>query len=233
MKKVISLSAISMITVLSFNVVAEEDKGENGQIIAKVSTMGAGVEYVHPINSILSIGFGINKFSFSESFTESDINYQTDVDFKSLSVIANYHPWENGFRLRGGAYYNKNKIALHASEDTSTSIDTIGNSNFTGAQVALDGELSFQKFAPYIGIGYGSEPFGDNNLSLDIDVGIMRSPVTAKLSGTCSVGGVVNAGVCATNNFDAELANEQADLTSATDGFDFYPIISLGISYRF
>jgi len=230
MKQIIKTSVIVAMSVLSLNAVAE--KMGNGQVTAKVSTMGLGVEYNHPINSVLSVGFGVNKFSKNKSFTESGIKYQGDVDFQSASIIANYHPWKNGFRLRGGVYYNNNKINLTANSSTNNNIK-IGDETFTGADIALNGELSFKKFAPYIGIGYGSEPIGDNNLSFDLDIGVMSSPVKAQLTGTCAIGGVANAGICAASDFTGKLAKEQADLEKSTDGFDLYPVVSLGLSYRF
>jgi hypothetical protein len=199
---------------------AVEEKYGSGHITAKVSTMGLGVEYTHPINAVLSIGFGVNKFNEIRALSEGDIDYDADIDLKSLSMIANYHPWENGFRLRGGAYYNKNEISLDS--DISGEI-TIGDTTYN-ADVTLDGAINFKAFAPYIGVGYGSEPIGDNNLSLDIDVGVMKSPVSATLTGTCD-------GTC--DGFDDELAKEQAELAEAIENLDFYPVISLGLSYRF
>ena len=212
-------------TALSLGSFAEDIS--SGQITAKVSTMGLGLEYTHPINSALSVGFGINKFNRSEALIESGINYESEVDFKSLSVIANYHPWENGFRLRGGAYYNKNEVNLKANY-LATAADTIGDASFTGATVNIDGSLGFKKIAPYVGIGYGSEPFGDNNLSFDLDIGVMYSPVSASLKGSCT-----GIATCADGTFDSELAKEQKELTDSTDGFDLYPVVSLGLSYRF
>ncbi len=111
--------------------------------------------------------------------------------------------------------------------------DDIGNGDFTGANVSINGELSFQKFAPYTGIGYGSEPIGDNNLFFDLNIGVIRSPVKAQLSGTCLIGGVADADVCTTQNFNGELANEQNNLTDDVDDLDFYSVIFLGLSYRF
>lgn len=228
MNNITKISACVLAITLSSNTIAEQS--DNGQITAKVSTMGLGVEYNHPVNSVLSVGFGINKFSKNTSLTESDINYNGDVNFQSASIIANYHPWSNGFRLRAGAYYNNNKINLTA--DSLAGDLTIGNTDFVGAEIMLNGNLNFQKFAPYIGIGYGSEPIGDNNLSFDFDIGVMRSPVKAQLNGTCvQVMGVGAANVCGT--FIDELANEQNDLADATDDFNLYPVISLGLSYRF
>lgn len=213
----------SNIALISPTTLAEQST--NGQITAKVSTMGFGVEYNHPINSVLSVGFGINKFSKSKSLTKSNIDYNGDIDFKSASIIANYHPWSNGFRLRAGAYYNNNKVNLTATSATGDL--TVGGTTFTGADVKLNGKLSFKKFAPYVGIGYGSEPFGDNNLSFDLDIGVMRSPVRAELNGTCENAPII----CAA--FDPELENEQRALAKDTDGLDLYPVISLGLLYRF
>jgi hypothetical protein len=205
---------------------------KDGQIIAKVSTMGTGIEYVSPVSPELNVSFGINRLNKSDSMVEDGIDYKAEVDFNSLSVIANYHHWQNGFRLRSGIYYNNNEIKLNA-DYTAASGEVIGNKEFGGAKINIDGKLSFEKISPYVGIGYGSEPFGDNNLSLDIDLGIMRSPVTVKLTGTCSAEDTSEGNVCEVHDFDTELANEQENLAESLDGIDFYPVISLGVSYRF
>jgi hypothetical protein len=163
---------------------------------------------------------------------EDGIDYQAEVDFNSLSVIANYHHWQNGFRLRSGVYLNNNEIKLNANY-TAASGEVIGNKEFGGAKIDIDGKLSFERISPYAGIGYGSKPFGDNNLSLDIDVGIMRSPVNVQLTGACFAEDTSEGNVCEVHDFDTELANEQKNLTESLEGIDFYPVISLGVSYRF
>ncbi|CAB5495063.1 hypothetical protein [Bathymodiolus thermophilus thioautotrophic gill symbiont] len=228
MKKIIQTSLYIVTIVLSLNTAAAEEKTGDGHITAKASTMGFGIEYNYPVTSVLSIGIGVNKFSANKTLTKHNVHYNADVDFKSASIITNYHPFSNGFRLRAGTYYNDNKINLSA--DSSTGAITIASTEFTNADIAINGELSFKKFSPYIGIGYGSEPIGDNTLSLDIDIGVMQSPIKVQLTGTCEANPTKEL---ACDLFDPSLAKAKADLEEEAGKIKLYPIVSLGLSYRF
>lgn len=238
LKKIITtITSCVVLLAVSLNSVAmaasEIAEISETSITTKLSTMGLGLEYEHPVNPKLSLDFGVNKFSTSKTVSEDEIDYNANIDLQNLSMIANYSPWENSLQIRLGAYYNNNTTSLDASY-VATSDDAVGESVFTGATIGLDGELSFRKFAPYIGIGYGSQPIaiGNTNFSFDFDIGVIHSPTEVQLSGTCSVGGVKNAGICTGNNFDAALAKERSDLTSALK-VKFFPVISAGLTYRF
>ena len=194
----------------------------DSHLTAKVSTMGFGLEYNHPINSVLSVGVGFNTFGYDVNGSDGDVDSNAEIDFKSLSIIANYHPFENGFRLRGGAYINKNEINFSA---TPSKLTQIGNDKFN---VSGNGSISFDTFSPYIGIGYGSEPSGDNRLSFDFDIGVMKTSPSLDLNLSCQ-GDI--ATVCA--DFDSELEAEKKTLNDDFDKFDIYPVISFGLTYRF
>ena len=252
MKKILKIGVCAMIVALSAHTVAEEfgggqtaarvpsstnmvaEQSGGGQIVAKVSTMGLGIEYNHPVNSVFSIGFGVNKLG-NQTFNSTDVtgnkvNYNGTVDLESASLLFNYHPWSNGLRLRAGAYYNNNRVNLTGT--SSTGDITLNGVTFTGADIRLEANVTFKKFAPYFGIGYGSKPIGDNSFSFDLDIGVIQSPAKAQLNGNCFVGGVQSVGICQTANFDAQLVDEQRRLDAEID-YDFYPVVSLGLSYRF
>ncbi|CAC9611351.1 hypothetical protein [uncultured Gammaproteobacteria bacterium] len=232
MKKIIKTSVCITAIVLSLNAKTEDkhipEKTGDGHITVQTSTMGLGIEYNYPVNSVLSIGFGVNQFNMSKTLTKNEAHYRAAVNFQSASIISNYHPWSNGFRLRAGAYYNNNKINLSAK---STGSITIGDTRFTNAEISINGEFSFKKVAPYIGIGYGSEPIGDNTFSLDVDIGVMQSPVQVQLIGTCKVATPAESTIC--QEFNSSLAKEEATLKEGAGRFKLYPVVSLGLSYRF
>ena len=245
MKKILKIGVCAVVIALSAHTVAQEfgsgqmapmpanavkEKSTSGHIVAKASTMGLGIEYNHPINSVLSLGFGVNQFTDTQSSIRNNINYSNDVNLESASIILNYHPYSNGFRLRTGVYYNNNRVGLTAT--SSTGDVTINGVTFTGADVKLEGDVSFQKLSPYLGIGYGSEPTSDSSLSFDFDIGVMSSPTQTELNGSCFVGGVQSVGICATSNFDAELAKERKSLANDFD-FEVYPVVSLGFAFHF
>jgi hypothetical protein len=67
MKKIIKTSVCIATIVLSLNAKTEDkhipEKTGDGHITVQTSTMGLGIEYNYPVNSVLSIGFGVNQFT--------------------------------------------------------------------------------------------------------------------------------------------------------------------------
>lgn len=228
--QLILMSLLCLFSLYSFSLKAEEKITHNknsldSHLTAKVSTMGFGLEYNHPVNSKLSIGIGLNKFTkrFSYNWNDSNtnLNAQSDakIDFQSLSIIANYHPFDNGFRLRGGAYINDNTFKFKA----------VGGVDLDGTiydDATVNGKVDFDTFSPYIGIGYGSEPRGDNRLSLDFDIGVMKTSPKATLDVSCATCG-------ASPTFQDDFQRELDSLNKDMDSYNFYPVISFGLSYRF
>lgn len=189
-----------------------QKESSNGAWTAKVSSMGYGIEYTHPIDNEISLSFGVNKYSGSKKQTESDIKYDADIDFKSLSIIANYQPFNDGFRIRGGVYNNLNEIKLHATGNNLN----IGGTNYN---TTVNTTIDFDKVAPYLGIGYGIKPSSDNNIAFDFDLGIIKTGIGVDFNAT----GVAQA----------DIDKETKELTDALDKLDVYPVISIGLSIAF
>ena len=229
MKKTRLVAFASIFLLLSHTAYA--NFGSNSQLTVKASTVGYGIEYNHSINDYFSLGFNINEFEEASELEQDGIEYDAEVGFQSLALLTNYHPWANGFRMRGGIYYNNNRIDIN-SNVTSGDI-TVGDVNFNGAEINLNGAITFKKLSPYLGFGYGSRPTGHNSLAFDLDMGVIFSPASAELSGTCSVGGVRDAGVCSTADFHGELDRESDNLSDSIKDFDLYPVLSMGMTYRF
>ena len=188
--------------------------------------MGVGAEYTTPLNEDLSISFGANTFSESDTFNESGINYTGDVDFKNLSVIANYNPFSDttffkNFRLRAGVFINNNEINLSAVNNNGSTIN-IGGTNYN-TDITLNSVVSFDTLNPYFGIGWGSATTNDG-FNFVIDIGVISTGLDATLD--CTGGGcnAISAG---------DLDRERNELNEALDDLDLYPVIGIGLSWSF
>lgn len=191
---------------------------------AKVSTLGLGVDGVAKVNDSLNVRLGIQCFEYDKDGTESGINYDFDLGLFTVGTIADYFPFENGFRLSLGAFYNGNELDMKA---TAANSYEIGNTTYTPAEVgSLNGKIDFNELAPYVGIGWGN-PFGkDSNWSFSCDLGIMYqgSPdVSLSADGTLA------------NNaaFRSDIEREVASLESDIDEYEYYPVISVAFTYKF
>jgi hypothetical protein len=220
-KCIIVLVTLFLIGLLGINAYAEADRFA---LTAKAGTLGLGLEGITFVNSKLNARVGVNAFQYDYSGTESDIKYDFDLNLLTFSALVDWLPFNNGFRLTGGLMVNKNSLDLSAE---TAGTYKIGDTTYTSAQVgSLTGDLIFNDLAPYVGIGWGN-PFGkDSNWSFSVDLGVMfqGSPdVSLSANGTLSSNAV----------FLDELAREEDRLESETDNFEFYPVISFGVTYKF
>jgi hypothetical protein len=201
----------------------EQDTGSFA-LGVKVGTLGAGLEGTARINSSINARLGVNVFEYDYSGTEDDIKYDFDLELLSVSTLFDWHPFGNIFRFTIGGLYNQNSLDMTANPAGSYSI---GDTTYTPGEVGtLTGELDFEDFCPYIGIGWGNAVDKNKQWSFSFDLGVIyQGEPSVNLSATGTLSG--NAA------FQANLAREQQNLEDELEDFQFYPVVSFGISYSF
>lgn len=216
-KKVISIAAAGLMLLPTLTMA---DTG----IGAKIGTLGAGVELTKNLYTNINGRIGLNAGSKCESGTESGINYSIDFDVKSATLFFDWHPFSGGLRFSTGVAINDNELTLVGVSATSY---TIGTTTYTAAQVGtLNGSVTFDNINPYLGVGWGNAVDPDDRFTFSADLGVLyQGTPEAKLTAT---------GLIASNAaFQADLAAEQAELNQSLDDFELYPVISVGLAYRF
>src|SRR3989344_5673599 len=205
------------VLILALSVtLAHADVGVN----LKAGTLGAGVELSKSFSDKLSLGLGFNSYDYKTTDRASDIDYDFNFDLQSVALLANYHPFSGAFRFTGGVVYNKNELNL-TGKPTGTSY-VINGVTYTAAQVGtLNGKLTFNSTAPYLGIGWGNRPGAKVGVSADIGVLYQGSPKLA-LTATGAAAGL-------TSDLEQERRSAEADLSD----FKWYPALSFGVYFRF
>lgn len=189
----------------------------------KAGTLGAGVELSRSFGEKFSVGLGINAYDLKTTDSSSDIDYDFNFDLQSVALLGNYHPFGGVFRLTAGALYNKNELKL-TGKPSAGSTYSINGVSYTAAQVGtLTGTLTFNSIAPYFGLGWGNRPGGKLGLSADVGVLHQGSPKLA-LSAT---------GALSNPTLAADLERERQSAESDLSDFKWYPVVSLGLYYRF
>ncbi|MEB3829704.1 hypothetical protein [Phormidium sp. CCY1219] len=206
----------------------EEERSGIG-VIGTGGTLGLGANVTGRILPNLNARIGYNGLSFSADFEESGIDYNTDVDLRTIPALVDYYPIENqGFRFTGGLVFNGNQATGSGEPTTINGVEAyeIGNSTFLAAEVGtLEAEVDFPDFAPYIGVGWGNPVTPGKRWGFFVDLGVMfqRSP-EVNLTAT---GGAGSPGL------QTELQREEEDLQEDLDGFRFYPVLQIGVTYQF
>lgn len=157
---------------------------------------------------------------------ESDgVDYEGDLKLRSFGGSVDFYPGGGGFRLSPGVRVSRNRVELRAAPSATTTVE-IGDVTYTGAQIGvLTGEVRPKRLAPTLTIGYGSGR--GSGVYFGIDAGVMYQ-------GTPKVRSLQASGPISTNAaFQAELARERGEIEDEIDNFKFYPILQLGLGFRF
>lgn len=93
----------------------------------------------------------------------------------------------------------------------------------------MNGDVSFNSAAPYLGFGWNSQP-KNKGLSFKSDFGVMfQGSPNATLTYTGNGGGnpTVNSQI------RSQVAVEQTNLNDKLKNYKYYPVISFAIGYAF
>lgn len=204
---------------------------QNFAVTGKIGTLGLGAELTSRINDDWNGRFGINGYSYSTKRTESDIEYDFKLKLQTISAIADFFPSrDNGFRLSAGLMVNSNEATLDARPSGANTY-TINGVTYAAASVgSLRGDLTFSKVAPYLGIGWGNPVTKGAGWTFAADLGAIYQG-KPKIGFSASCGAALTAAQCTTLQNDVAAEKSQAE--SALDSFRWYPVVSIGASYRF
>jgi len=213
----------------------------------RASTLGAGVELEYPINHFIRGRLLYNRLDVDFEQKLSGIEYDVDLDLQSYGLILDLHPFAGSLRLSAGAMMNDNSIAASAMT-TGNRMVNIGGRDYAGS---LSVDAVFDDFSPYAGIGWGGGKRRGWRYHFDIGALYQRNP-ELKFSGmagtagtlcsfTVSASGMARVSTstgetCPTqlqHDLQRDLQTEFNELKDDARGFKWYPVISLGLEYRF
>jgi hypothetical protein len=202
-------------------------RGQTGDMALgiKIGTLGIGAEMTFGLLPQLNARVGINGFSYGYDAAVEEIDYDFDLNLFSGSLLADWHFLGGAFRVTGGLVLNRNELDLQAStsrdryiiDDVAYSVDDIGK---------LRGTIDFNTISPYLGIGWGNAVGGNSRICFFMDLGVLfQGSPKADLSVTGPVGSDAD--------FQRHLRNEEKEIEDETDKYTLYPVISIGVAYKF
>ncbi|MEO1553847.1 MAG: hypothetical protein AAFR82_07905 [Pseudomonadota bacterium] len=211
------------ITTIGYSGVAVADG--DFAVSGGIGTMGGAVEGQIQVNEYFQLRAGANYLAFDEDIDVDEITYEGELDFSGLGAFIDVHPFKNSFFVTGGAYAGGKSIDLTAS---STVPVEIGGVVFTPAEYGrLEGDVSFDDVAPFVGLGFDTTFEGSGNWGFHILAG-------AAVFGSGDVSLEAVGGTLSNDPFlQAELQNEIADIEEEIEDYELWPVVQLGLSYRF
>ena len=191
-------------------------------LTAKIGTLGYGGEATLGITEYLGLRLGVNTFSWELNSRSDERTIQLDLNWLTYAGLVDLHPFGGGFRVTGGAMVNNNKFKLRA--DLAKPVE-LNDQEFELKD--LHGEVTFADFAPYAGIGYGNAVGKDGHWHFACDFGVMNHG-EPKINAHAVAQDPALQGV-----LDAALAQEVSDYQDDIRAYQWYPVISLGVSFTF
>lgn len=193
-------------------------------IAGKSSTLGLGGELTTGITPDINTRVGLNTLGLDFDGDISDIEYDLGLDFFSFSALVDLYIFDDYFHLTSGVVSLDHELNMRAQP---TSSEEIGGVVYTAAEIGtLFGKVEAEDVAPYIGIGWGNALNNGNRWGFYCDLGVAftNSPdVDLSANGTMASNAM----------FQANLAKERDEIEDDLKSFKYYPVISLGLFFRF
>jgi hypothetical protein len=196
---------------------------------ARIGTTGFGAELGAGLNEFLAVRGSYGAGTYNYSFTESDIRYKAKVKPSVGLLTLDVHPFAGYFRLSAGLGLN-NTRADGTADSTSGTITINGTVYNTSEVGTVQGRVTFDRTSPYLGLGWGAAPKpGGTGLYFTSDLGVIFSKATGSVTGTCASS--LPAPVC--SQLQNDLNAEAQQFKQEVEKFKYYPVIAIGIGYRF
>lgn len=212
----------------------------------KVGLAGFGFDVATPLARKVNLRAGASFFSYSPHLTENGIDITGTVDFRSVTTNVDFYPFGGSFRISPGVnLHNGNHAAALAMVPGGETFSLNGVDYTSSASDPVHGtaEMTFgYKVAPLLTVGFGNMiPHGNRHWSVPFEIGVQYlgdGPYVAlALSGTACQPGVPAAVGCQKIQNDKTTQDnviaEQQDLSNKLSTLKFYPIVSIGYSYKF
>lgn len=246
MKTILAIASAGLLMTATTPVIAQdtESTGKPGLAAsARIGTLGYGAEIDYPLNASWNLRLQFNSFNYDDDFNESDIDYRGELDLSTVGALVDFRPFDGTFKLTGGFFSNKNKLSADATSAADKIFD-IGGSRFAGTandplKLAASVDLG-KSSAGYLGFGWGNSY--ETGITFNFEIGALLSgSATANLSASGTAYSVdqpqlqfnVQGNSAAAIQFREELGIEQANLQEDLDDFEIYPVVALGLGYRF
>ena len=193
-------------------------------LTAKGSTLGLGVDVAYRLGDRLQLRGQLQGLNADDDFEESGIDYDAELELASFGAGVDFYPTGGGFLLSAGLVANSNAVDVRGLPQAGNLFE-IGDDVYTAAEVGtLDGEIDFDSVSPFATLGWGN-PFHGGRVGFRFEVGALYqgdSDVRLAASNAAATPGLQE-------DIDAEIAELENDL----DDFEFWPIVSLGVTIRF
>ncbi len=219
----------------------DEDSGRAG-VAVKASTLGGGAEVAVRVTHRTNVRAGFNIITYSRGFNKDGISYDGQLDFKTFEAHYDVFPWATSFHVSGGILvYAVDPITATPHVPAGQSF-SLGGADFISDPtdpVTGNGKIVFHRAAPTVTFGFGNlvPRNASKHFSVPVEFGVAfqgAPKATLNLAGSvCDSPGLNCRSAASDPTVQSQILAEQNKINSDMSFFKVYPIISIGIGYKF
>lgn len=191
-----------------------------------VGTNGGVLEGAYAFNRYVDVRAQGAAIGFDADFKSSDVKYKGRFRHFTGGADVDLHPFGNPLLVVGGFVSGERKVRVKA-DPTETATVKINGVTFPVNQViSLNGDADLGSTAPFAGIGFDNTFTHPGHWGFRAVGGVIfgQDPqVRLNASGPFATNPAVVAAVRA----------EEASLQHDVDGYRYYPVVQVGVTYRF
>lgn len=198
-------------------------------IAGEVGTTGIGFHASIPLTSRIYARAGYSYLDYSYSGSTNTLHYDLSLKARVWDVLIDYYPKPgSSFRISAGLAYNGNRIGVHGKPNANGFYNVEGHTYSASEAGKVAGSVDFDKVSPYLGIGW-STGAREKGWSFSSDIGVLFQGAPRTTLGVA--GCMAAAAVC--DRFKADVARESSALNDEAGKFKAYPVLRIGLNYRF
>ena len=200
---------------------------------ASVGVHGIAIDYTWQLNPSLDVRFALTDMPFNDELKVDGITYDLEYERTNLAVLIDIMPWQNGFHVTGGLFVLDHQWQINSKLNGRY---YIGDSNYQADNLKLSGDITYAAASPYLGVGW-KNIFGKNgHWSMTAEAGILyvgEPSVDYDAVGKVSADGTNWVDASSDPDFQKSLAEEETQLEKKLEDFEFWPVLQLGVNYKF
>lgn len=208
-------------------------------------SFGGGIQLVTTMSRKTNLRVDTTFLNYSPSISQDGINYTGTIRMRDARASYDYFPFGGAFRISGGfAVYNQFNVTGSAvvPNGQTITLNSVDYYSDPSDPLTANATLGYtRKYAPTATLGFGNAiPRSGRHFAFPVELGAAFTGVpvfSLNVAGSACTTPVPSALTCGSvttfDGFQSNLAAQRQKITNDIAPFRVYPIINLGVTYRF
>jgi hypothetical protein len=201
---------------------------------------GVGVQVATPLATKINLRGGFSFLNYNPTIVEDGIPIDGAIKFRSVFAGVDLYPFHNTFHITPGfTLFNGNKAVATTNIPGGSNFEINDTNYWSDAADPVHGsfDVSFgHRYAPSLTVGFGNMLRRESHWSIPVDFGfqyIGTPKFTLQMQGSVCDPADGCTTIASDQDTQTNLAQEQVDINKDIAPLRFYPILTIGVAYRF